>query len=69
MRNKIYQLFEYAYIAMAIGSMYLVITNWTENRGRAYMFIFFGVVAIFMFFFKRKFRKMIEERNKNQDQK
>ncbi|GEQ85355.1 hypothetical protein ULMS_08630 [Patiriisocius marinistellae] len=65
MRNSIYKIFEYAYIAMAIGSLYLVFSFWEEQRGRAYMFIFFAVVAVFMFFFKRRFRKMIEKRNKD----
>lgn len=66
MGNKIYQLFEYAYLAMAAFSIFLVFTNWTENRNRAYLFAFFTVVAIFMFFFKRRFRKKMEERSKQQ---
>jgi hypothetical protein len=64
MGNKIYRLFEYAYLAMAAFSVYLVITNWTDNRNRAYLFVFFTLVAIFMFFFKRNFRKKIEDRNR-----
>jgi hypothetical protein len=66
MGNKIYQLFEYAYIAMAIFSIYLVITNWETDRGQAYLFSFFGVLAIFMYFFKRRFRKKFEKRKGNQ---
>lgn len=66
MHKKIFKLFEYVYIVMAIFSIYLVWTNWAENRTRAYLFAFFAVVAIFMFFFKRNFRKKMEERNKNQ---
>jgi len=62
MGNKIYRLFEYVYILMAVFSIYLVVTNWENDRNRAYLFVFFAVVAIFMFFFKRKFRKKIEER-------
>jgi len=69
MQNKIYKLFEYAYIVMAAFSLCLVTTHWVDNRGRAYMFIFFAIVAVFMFFFKRKFRKMIEQRNKDQNKK
>ena len=64
MGNKIYRLFEYAYLAMAAFSIYIVIDNWADNRNRAYLFAFFTVVAIFMFFFKRKFRKNMEARNK-----
>ncbi len=63
MGNKVYRLFEYAYLAMAVFSVYIVIDNWSENRNRAYLFAFFGIVAVFMFFFKRKFRKKIEAHN------
>ena len=65
MGNKIYRLFEYAYIAMALFSLYLVYVNWEENRSRAYIFVFFAVVAVFMFFFKRRFRKNLEKRNQD----
>jgi len=65
MSSKIYKLFEYAYILMAIFSVYLVISYWEEDRNQAYLFVFFTVVAIFMFFFKRNFRKKIEKRNQN----
>ena len=65
MGTKIYRLFEYAYIFMAIFATYIVYENWEENRNRAYLFAFFTIVAIFMFFFKRRFRKKLEERNKD----
>ena len=64
MRAKIYKLFEYGYIAMALFSIYLVLTNWSENRERSYMFIIFAVVAVGMYFFKRWFRKNMENRSK-----
>lgn len=66
MGNKIYRLFEYAYIAMAAFSIFIVFSNWSENRNRAYLFVLFTIVAIFMFFFKRKFRKKIEEHNRKE---
>jgi FtsH-binding integral membrane protein len=64
MRGKIYKLFEYGYIAMALFSVYLVLTHWSENRERSYMFIIFAVVAVGMYFFKRWFRKNMENRSK-----
>ena len=64
MRHKIYRLFEYGYIAMAGFSVYLVLTNWEENRQRAYMFIIFSVVAVGMYLFKRWFRKNMKNRSK-----
>ncbi|MAP54345.1 hypothetical protein [Altibacter sp.] len=65
MGTKIYRLFEYAYIVMALFAAYVAYENWNDNRNRAYLFAFFVVVAIFMFFFKRRFRKKMEERNQN----
>jgi len=64
MGNKLYQIFEYLYIAMAAFSIYLVITNWDTDRNRAYLFLGFTVVFIFMFFFKRKFREKMQDRNR-----
>lgn len=63
MRGKIYKLFEYGYIAMAMFSIYLVLTNWANNRERSYMFLIFAVVAVGMYFFKRWFRKNMENRS------
>lgn len=66
MRNKLYILFEYLYLIMAGFSVYVTVTSWNGDRNRAYLFLFFTVVAIFMFFLKRNFRKKIEN-SKNQE--
>ena len=66
MGSKIFQLFEYVYLAMAAFSIYLVIINWEVDRGRAYMFGMFAVVAVLMFFFRRKFRRKMEDHKRNQ---
>jgi len=63
MSKTLYRFFEYLYIIMAIVSIYVAITNWQVDRNRSYLFILFAIVAIGMFFFKRKFRKKIEESN------
>jgi len=65
MGTKIYRLFEYAYIVMAFFATYVAYENWNINRNRAYLFGFFTIVAIFMYFFKRRFRKKMEERNQD----
>ncbi len=66
MGTKIYRLFEYAYIIMAILSIYIVIISWGEDSNKSYLFAIFTIVAIFMFFFKRNFRKKIETRKNNE---
>ncbi|HPF11075.1 MAG TPA: hypothetical protein PKW08_11200 [Flavobacteriaceae bacterium] len=65
MGRKLYIFFEFAYIAMALFCVYLVASQWNEDRNKAYVFVFFGIVAIFMFFFKRRFRKNLDKRNQD----
>jgi len=63
MGTKLYLIFEYLYLVMAGLSVYVVFTSWSTDRNRAYLFAFFTVVAIFMFFFKRNFRKKMNAQN------
>lgn len=65
MVNKISRVIEYLYLVMAVFFAYETLTIWNEDRGQAYLFMAFVVIAIFMFFFRRKFRKRMEERGKN----
>jgi len=51
---------------MAALSIYVVATSWANDRNRAYLFAFFAIVAVFMFFFKRNFRKKMEARNQKE---
>jgi len=51
---------KYLEIAYAIIGVIFIgegIVSWPEDREKAYLSIAFGVLAIFMFFFKRNFRK------------
>ena len=64
MRNKIAIFVEYLYLVMAAFFAYETFINWNENPSRAYLFLAFAVVSVFMFFFRRKFRKKMEERHK-----
>jgi hypothetical protein len=57
----------FAYILLALFSLYSSYTRWNSDRDNAYIFLGFGVLLIFMFFFKRNFIKRYEERAKNQN--
>ena len=52
---------EYLYLAVAIISVYKTITLWNTNRQDTYLFIFFAIVSIAMFFFRRNYRKRFEK--------
>lgn len=61
---KIQKFIQYAYLFVAIFFFYETYRNWDLNRNRAYMLLFFAVLAIFMYFFKKNFMKRYEDRNK-----
>ena len=62
--TRFYKYFEFAYLIFAAFFLFEAFRIWNTERSRAYLFIFFVVVAVFMFFFKRQFRKRIEDRNR-----
>jgi len=56
---------EYLYAIVALFSLYRIFTDWNTDRTMAYFFIFFTVVSIGMFIFRRSYRKKFEQRQKN----
>jgi uncharacterized membrane protein len=61
---KILNFFQYAYLIFAVMFIYKAVSVWSEDSGRAYLMLFFAAMAIFMFFFRKRFRKKIEDSNK-----
>ncbi|WP_295181007.1 hypothetical protein [uncultured Christiangramia sp.] len=62
--SKFFKYFEYAYLLFAAFFLFEAVRIWNDQHQRAYVFLFFVAIAIFMFFFKRRFRRRYEERNK-----
>lgn len=62
---KILKYTEYLYLAVAVVSIYKIITLWSVNPKDTYIFIFFAVVSIAMFLFRRNYRKRFEKRKKD----
>lgn len=65
--TKLLRFFEIGYLIIAIVLAYETITNWNSNREKAYFYLVFCIAAIFMYFFKKRFRKKNELRNRNKD--
>ncbi len=65
---KILKYTEYLYLVVAIASIYKIVTLWQVDPKETYIFIFFAVVSLAMFIFRRKYRKRFEDRAK-QNQK
>lgn len=62
MLARISHIFEYLYLVVAVLSIYKVIAEWGQEDAQTWLFIVFAIIGIFMFFFKRRFRKRMEQR-------
>ena len=62
---KILKYTEYLYLVVAILAVYKIATLWSVNPKETYIFIFFAVVSIAMFLFRRRYRKRFEQRKEN----
>lgn len=51
---------EYLYLVVAVLSAYKVVTLWEEGGQRLYLFIFFLLVSLGLFFFRRTMRKRMD---------
>ena len=59
---KFYKISEFLYVVIAAISLIEVIKLWDIQRDKAYLFIGFAALSIFMFFFRRKYRKKFKNR-------
>lgn len=59
---------EYLYLAVAAISIYKIATLWSVDPKETYIFIFFALVSIAMFLFRRKYRQRFEKRKKDNQQ-
>jgi uncharacterized membrane protein len=61
---KLLGLLQYAYLIFAVLFLYDAINKWNNGSNDSYLSLFFVALAIFMFFFRKKFRKRFEDRGK-----
>jgi len=60
---KFSKIFQYAYLIFAALFLYDGFVNWSHNK--SYVSFFLAALAIFMFFFRRRFIKKFDNRDKN----
>ena len=63
--TKYFKFFEIAYLIIAVVFAVETVLRWNTDRQKAYIFLIFAVLAVFMYFFRKKYRKRFE----NQDRK
>ena len=61
---KILSILQYLYLGFAALFLFDAIGKWNVDRNAAYISLFFSVLAVAMFFFRKKFKKRFEDRGK-----
>ena len=61
--KRYYKFIEYAYLIIAVFLMVETLLNWKTEPQKAYLYLAFTLLAIFMYFFKKNFRKRMNNRN------
>ena len=64
--NKLWKFFQYGYLIVAIICFIEGILRWDKDPEKAYLFLGFAFFITLVFFFKRHFRKKVEQRNNQQ---
>ena len=57
--------FQYAYLIFAVLFIYDGISKWNNGTNGAYIALGLAALAIFMYFFRQKFRKKYENKDKS----
>ena len=63
--NKVWKIFQYAYLIIAIVFVVEAVLSWETDRENSYIMLGFAAFITLIFFFKRNFRKKIEQRKKS----
>ncbi|MDA9057337.1 hypothetical protein OAC97_02610 [Flavobacteriaceae bacterium] len=61
---KILSILQYLYLGFAALFLFDAIEKWNVDRNAAYISLFFSVLAVAMFFFRKKFKKRFQDRGK-----
>jgi len=62
--NKFWRFLQYGYLIIAIIFLIEAIIAWKDDINKALFMLGFSIFILLIFFFKRKFRKKIEKKNK-----
>lgn len=62
--NKTWKFLQYGYLVVGVIFFVEGILKWNSDRQEAFIMFGFAIFITLIFFFKRNFRKKIEQRNK-----
>lgn len=61
---KIFKFFQYAYLFFAALFMYVAVQKYMESEVIDYISLLLAATAVFMFFFRKRFNKRFEDRDR-----
>ncbi|WP_442265426.1 hypothetical protein ACSIGC_13985 [Tenacibaculum sp. ZS6-P6] len=64
--NTIWKYTQYGYLVVGIIFLIEGVLKWNSDRAQAFLMFGFAIFITIIFFFKRNFRKKVEQRNKQQ---
>lgn len=64
---KYLRIFEIVYLAITVLASIETYREWNNNREKAYIFLFFAIVSLFMFIFRRHYRKRFQSRRNKEE--
>ena len=64
--SKYFKFFEIAYLIIAVVFIIETVLRWNTERNKAYIFLAFSILAVFMYFFRKKYRKRFEKHEKKE---
>ena len=62
---KIFKFFQYAYLFFAVIFIYDAVSKYMETGQVEYTSLLLAAAAIFMFFFRKRFNKKFENKDRN----
>lgn len=65
--NRLWKFIQYGYLIVGIIFLIEGVLKFNENRNQAFLMFGFAIFITLIFFFKRNFRRKVEERNKQQN--
>lgn len=63
---KYFKFFEIAYLVIAIIFIVETVLRWNSEPNKAYIFLAFAILAIFMYFFRKKYRKRFQKHERKE---
>ena len=61
---KLLKILQYVYLFFFVAFLYDAITKWNAEGESPYLSLGLAALALFMFFFRKKYRKRFEDRGK-----